>query len=65
MVARLDGGNALADGLDDSSAFVTEDNGEGTLGVFSTECVGIWYGVSTRDLKWLKNDMLPVWQTPV
>jgi hypothetical protein len=41
VVARLHVCDALADGLDDSSALVPEDNGECTLGVLSGECVGI------------------------
>lgn len=35
MVARLDVGDALANGLDDAGALVAEDDGEGALGVFA------------------------------
>ena len=41
IVTGLDGGDALTDGFDDTGTFVTEDNGEGTLGVFAGESVGI------------------------
>lgn len=41
MVARLDVGDALADGLDDTGTLVTQDYGEGTLGVLAGECVGV------------------------
>ena len=42
MVAGLDVGDALTNGLDDTSTLVTEDNGEGTLGILAGERVGIW-----------------------
>jgi len=41
MVADLDIGDALADGLDDTSTLVTQDDGEGTLGVLARERVGV------------------------
>lgn len=41
VVADLDGGHALADGLDDTGTLVTEDNGESTLRILAGECVGI------------------------
>jgi len=41
VVAGLYVGDALTDGLDVSGTFVTEDDGEGTLGVLAGECVGI------------------------
>jgi len=41
IVARLNGGHALADGLDDTSTLVTQDDGESTLRVLARECVGI------------------------
>ena len=41
MVAHLDVGHALADRLDDARALVSQDDGEGTLGVLAGECVGI------------------------
>lgn len=42
VVAGLHVGDALADGLDDTGTLVTEDDGEGTLGVLAGESVGIW-----------------------
>lgn len=44
VVADLDGGHTLADGLDDTGTLVTEDDGESTLGVLAGKCVGIWGG---------------------
>lgn len=41
MVTRLDVGDALTNGLDDTSTFVTQDDGEGTLGILSGESVGV------------------------
>ena len=41
MVTDLDVGHTLTDGLDDASTFVSEDDGESTLGVLAGECVGI------------------------
>lgn len=41
VVADLHVGDALADGLDDTGALVSEDDGEGTLGVLAGERVGI------------------------
>jgi hypothetical protein len=41
VVARLDVGDTLADGLDDSCSLVAENDGEGTLGVFAGESVRI------------------------
>ena len=41
MVTRLDVGDTLSNGLDDTCAFVSQDDGESSLGVFSGECVGI------------------------
>lgn len=35
MVARLDIGHALTNGLDDTGTLVTQDNGESTLGVLA------------------------------
>lgn len=40
-VALLDVVDALADGLDDTGAFVTENGGEGTFGIGTRESVGI------------------------
>lgn len=42
MVAGLDVGDALADGLDDTGTLVSKDDGESTLGVLSRECVRIY-----------------------
>jgi hypothetical protein len=41
VVARLDGSDAFADGFDNACAFVAENNGEGTFGVFAGESIGI------------------------
>lgn len=41
VVAGLHVRDALTHGLDDTSTLVTQDDGEGTLGVFSGEGVGI------------------------
>lgn len=42
MVAWLDGGDTGADGLDDASSLVTENDWEGALWVLTGEGVGIW-----------------------
>lgn len=42
MVAGLYTGNALADGFDNAGALVAKDDGEGALGVFAGEGVGIY-----------------------
>lgn len=39
VVADLDIGDALADGLDNTGTFVSEDDGESTLGILSRERV--------------------------
>lgn len=41
MVANLYVCDTLADGLDDTGALMTEDDGEGSLGVLTRESVGI------------------------
>lgn len=41
VVAGLHVGNALANRLDDAGTLVTEDNGEGALGVLAGKGVGI------------------------
>jgi hypothetical protein len=41
VVADLDGGHSLANGLDDTGTLVTENDGESTLGVLAGERVGI------------------------
>lgn len=41
MVARLHVGDALSDRLDDTSTLVTQDDGEGTLGVLAGQGVCI------------------------
>lgn len=41
VVADLNGGHALADGLDNTGTLVTEDNGESTLGILAGKSVGI------------------------
>lgn len=40
-VANLYVGDAFADGLDDTSTLVPEDDGESALRVLSRQCVGI------------------------
>lgn len=41
MVAGLDGRDALADGLDDARALVSEDDREGALRVLARQGVGV------------------------
>jgi hypothetical protein len=41
VVAHIDGGHTLADGLDNTGTLVTEDNWESTLGILAGESVGI------------------------
>lgn len=41
MVARLHIGDALAYGLDNTSTLMTQDDGEGSLGVLAGQGVGI------------------------
>ena len=41
MVTWFDGGHAFANGLDDAGSFVTEDDGEGSFGIFAGEGVCI------------------------
>lgn len=52
VVADLDVGHAVADRLDDAGALVSEDHGEGTLGVLAGEgvCIcgaapGLWLAI--------------------
>lgn len=42
IITRLDRRHAVTDRLDDSGPFVTQNDGEGPLGVFSGQGVGIW-----------------------
>jgi hypothetical protein len=42
MVAGLDGGHALTNRFDNTGTFMSEDDGECSFGVFSTEGVGVW-----------------------
>lgn len=66
MVARLHASYAFADGFDDTSTLVTEDDGEGTLGVFSGERVCIWaIGLAGEFPLAGSKRHQPVWQTPV
>jgi hypothetical protein len=44
VVAHLDVGHALADRLDDARALVSEDHGEGALGILAREGVCICSG---------------------
>lgn len=41
MVTRLDVGDTLTNGLNNTSTLVSEDNGESTLRVLTGESVGI------------------------
>ena len=41
MVPGLHVCDTLTNGLDDTSTLVSEDDGEGTLGVLAGQCVGI------------------------
>lgn len=41
MVANLDVGDALTNGLDDTSTLVSKDDGESTLWVLARQSVGI------------------------
>ena len=41
MVTGLHVCDTLTNGLDDTSTLVSEDDGEGTLGVLAGQCVGI------------------------
>jgi hypothetical protein len=59
VVADLDVGDALADGLDDAGTLVPEDNGEGALGVLSGECVGI--GMADARVVDLDADLVRSW----
>ena len=43
VVANLDVGDALTNGLDDTGTLVSQDDGESTLGVLARECVGVWF----------------------
>jgi hypothetical protein len=45
VVTGFYGGDPRTDGLDDAGSFVSEDDGESTLGVLAREGVGI-YSVS-------------------
>lgn len=44
MVAGLDVGDAFADRFNDTSSFVSENDGEGTLGIFAREGVCVCRG---------------------
>lgn len=41
MIARLYVGDALADGLDETSSLVSQDDRECAFGVLAGQCVGI------------------------
>lgn len=65
MIARLDGGDAFANGLYDARAFVSEDDRERAFGVLAAERVGICcYLVVCPPSAPIKM-AAPVWQTPV
>jgi hypothetical protein len=69
VVADLYVGDALADGLDDAGTLVSEDDGEGALGVLAREGVGVWMGGEVSMLRGgpgvYRKGSSPVWQTPV
>lgn len=75
MVAYLDGGDTLADRLDDAGALVAKDNGEGAFGVLTRERVCICTGHIRISKAQSSADVMliviivgmhePVWQTPV
>ena len=46
MIARLDRGDALTDGLDDAGSFMSEDDGKGSFGIFAGESVGVYGGMA-------------------
>lgn len=64
IVTGLHGGDALADGLDDTGTLVSQNNGESTFGVLSGESVGICLGQPGFQSQ-LSHNHRPVWQTPV
>ena len=41
MIARLDIGDALTNGLDDTSTLVSQNDGESTLGILSGEGISV------------------------
>ena len=43
VVSRLDRRHPFANGLDDSSSFMSQDDGESTFGILAGECVRIWF----------------------
>lgn len=70
MVAGLDVGDALADGLDDTSTLVSEDDGESALGILAGEGVRVYNSDSeliSKRSRVAKRRVcaVPVWQTPV
>ena len=60
MVAGLNIGDSLADGLDDTGALVTQDDGEGTLGILAGEGVGV--GVAHAGVVDLYPDLMGLWR---
>lgn len=65
MVAWLDGGDTLADGLDDAGALMAEDDWEGTLRILSRQGVRIYSYQLDPLTPYRCIEPIPVWQTPV
>lgn len=68
VVAGLHVGDALANGLDNTSSLVSQNDGEITLGILAGEGVGICncqFPVSSPVSLSAGIRNLPVWQTPV
>lgn len=65
MVAWLDGGDTLADGLDDAGALMAEDDWEGTLRILSRQGVRIYSYQLDPLTTYRCIEPIPVWQTPV
>ena len=59
MVTGLHVCDTLTNGLDDTSTLVSEDDGEGTLGVLAGQCVGIC--VADTGVVDLNADLMGLW----
>lgn len=59
MVANLHVGDALTDRLDNTSTLVTQDNGEGTLGILAGQSIGI--GMADTCVVDLDTDFVGLW----
>lgn len=68
VVSGLYGGNALTNRFDDTSALVSQNDGERALRVLARQGVGIWSVDFSQQLPNGGPELLrasPVWQTPV